>query len=120
MNIEIVRNNVANLTGGAGIAIEGGASTRTAARSAAPLIEGNTANENAETGISVADGGHTVKDNNAHNNAGFGIEIGENPEVPGEPFTHTNIDGGGNKASGNGRARAVLRPRLRHERLACR
>ena len=49
----------------------------------------------------MADGGHTVRDNDAYNNAGFGIDAGENPELPGEPFPGTNIDGGGNTASGN-------------------
>ena len=100
VNLRVLRNK-ANLTGGAGISVEGGAFDANGIPVGGALIEGNTANENAETGISVADGGHTVKDNNAHNNSGFGISIGENPEVPGEPYTHTNIDGGGNKASGN-------------------
>ena len=100
MNIRIL-DNTANSTGGAGISMEGGAFDANGLPVGGALIEGNTANENAETGISVADGGHTVRDNNAHNNSGYGISIGENPEVPGEPFTHTNIDGGGNRASGN-------------------
>src|SRR5688500_15409201 len=98
----VVRNNVANLTGGAGISLEGGLFDANGRPVGGALIEGNTTNQNTENGISVADGGHTVKNNNAHNNAGFGIEIGENPELPGEPFTGTNIDGGGNRATGNG------------------
>ncbi|HEV2952196.1 MAG TPA: right-handed parallel beta-helix repeat-containing protein, partial [Actinomycetota bacterium] len=101
----IVRNNVANLTGGAGIAIESGIFDSFGRPIGGAIIEGNTANENRENGIAVADGGHRVKNNSAYNNAGFGIEIGENPELPGEPFTGTNIDGpppGTNKATGNG------------------
>ncbi|HEV2951439.1 MAG TPA: right-handed parallel beta-helix repeat-containing protein, partial [Actinomycetota bacterium] len=101
----IVRNNVANLTGGAGISIESGIFDSLGRPIGGAIIEGNTTNENRENGMAVADGGHRVKNNNAHNNAGFGIEIGENPEQPGEPFTGTNIDGpppGTNKATGNG------------------
>jgi parallel beta-helix repeat protein len=97
----VVRNNIANLTGGAGISIESGIFAASGRPIGGAIIEGNTTNENRENGIAVADGGHRVKNNNAHNNAGFGIEIGENPEQPGEPFTGTNIDLGGNRASGN-------------------
>ena len=115
----IVRNNVANLTGGAGIAIESGIFDTNGLPVGGALIEGNTTNENAETGIAVADGGHRVKNNNAHNNAGFGIEIGENPELPGEPFTHSNIDGppaGTNKASGNAEPEQCAGLDLQHDR----
>src|SRR5918992_1318804 len=104
LNLRIV-GNTANSSGGAGISVESGAFDINGLPIGGALIAGNTANENAETGINVADGGHTVTNNDAHNNAGFGISIGENPEAPGEPFTHTNIDGpppGTNKASGNG------------------
>src|ERR687896_317988 len=97
----VVRNNTANSSGGAGISLEGGAFDANGSPLGGALIEGNTPKENAETGITVADGGHTVRDNNAHNNAGYGISIGENPELPHEPFTHTNINGGENKAGGN-------------------
>ena len=100
LNLRIL-DNTANSSGGAGISMEGGAFDVNGSPIGGALIEGNTANENAETGIAVADGGHEVADNNAHNNAGYGISIGENPEVPGEPFAHTNIDGGNNRASGN-------------------
>ena len=41
-----------------------------------------------------------VRNNSAYNNAGFGISAGESGS-PAEP-ARTNIDGGGNKASGNG------------------
>jgi parallel beta-helix repeat protein len=96
-----ILDNVANRTGGAGIGMEGGAFDELGNAVGGALIEGNTANENLESGISVADGGHTIRGNNAYNNAGFGILAGEAPEAPGEPPSGTNIDGGGNKAAGN-------------------
>ncbi|HEV2951246.1 MAG TPA: right-handed parallel beta-helix repeat-containing protein, partial [Actinomycetota bacterium] len=104
----IVRNNVANLTGGAGISIESAFFNVLGQPVGGALIEGNTTNENRESGLTVADGGHTVRNNTAHSNAGVGIEIGENPELPGEPYSHTNIAPPlGHplvyKASGNGR-----------------
>ena len=55
------------------------------------LIEDNRTDQNGESGILVADGGHTVRGNVARNNAGFGIDAGE-----------ANVDGGGNRATGNG------------------
>ncbi len=100
LNIKIL-NNTANQTGGAGISMEGGAFDANGSPVGGALIKGNTTNENSESGISVADGGHTVADNNAHNNAGFGINAGENPEIQGQPFPGTNIDGGSNEATGN-------------------
>src|ERR671915_427404 len=57
-----IRNNVANHSGGGGIPMEGGAFGALRLPVGGALIEGNTANENAETGITVADGGHTVRD----------------------------------------------------------
>ena len=101
LNIKIL-NNTANQTGGAGISMEGGAFDANSSPVGGALIEGNTTNDNRESGISVADGGHSIRANNAHNNAGWGINAGENPEIQGQPFPGTNIDGGNNKATGNG------------------
>ena len=89
----VVRGNTANRTGSSGISLEGGEFAPDGVTPIGPaLIEGNTANENLEDGISVASGGHVVRDNNGHNNAGYGISVDE-----------LNVDGGGNRASGNGR-----------------
>jgi parallel beta-helix repeat protein len=97
-----IAGNTANSTGGAGISVESGEFDANGQPIGGGLIEGNTANENAETGIDVADGGHTISDNDAHNNAGFGIDIGESPKVPGDPWPHSNIaNDGDNRASGN-------------------
>ena len=102
LNIKVL-NNVANRTGGAGIGVEGGAfDPITLGPIGGALIQGNTTNENSESGISVADGGHTIRANKAYHNAGHGIVAGEAPEAPGEPASGTNIDGGGNQAAGNG------------------
>ncbi|HEX7255365.1 MAG TPA: right-handed parallel beta-helix repeat-containing protein [Gaiellaceae bacterium] len=94
-----ILDNTANLTGGSGISLEGGAFDANGAAVGGALIEGNTANQNAEHGISVAVAKHTIRGNNAHNNAGFGIAAGEleaaDPSV-------ANVDGGGNSATGNG------------------
>jgi parallel beta-helix repeat protein len=89
--------NTANETGGSGISIEGGAFDTNGLPVGGATIEDNTTNQNAEHGLSVADGGHTIRGNNAHNNAGFGIIAGDEQTAGG-----TNIDGGGNKATGNG------------------
>jgi CSLREA domain-containing protein len=99
LNMRIV-DNTANRTGGSGISLEGGAFDTNGLPVGGALIEGNTTNENAGDGITVADGGHTIRNNTAHHNAGFGILAGETPN-PGEPPSGTNIDGGGNVASGN-------------------
>ena len=97
----IVRNNTANLNGGPGISIEGAVFDSLGVAVGGALIEGNTANENAESGISMATGRHTIRNNTANNNANYGIEAGEEP-TPGEPADpNANIDGGGNRASGN-------------------
>lgn len=97
----VIRNNVANQTGGSGISIESAEFDANGNAIGGALIEGNTTNENRESGINVADGGHTLKDNEAHNNAGFGILAGD-PPPPGEPAVpNSNIDGGGNQATGN-------------------
>ena len=95
LGMEIV-DNVANRTGGAGISVEGGAFDAAGLPVGGALIEGNEANENRSDGIAVADGGHVIGANEAHNNAGFGIDAGELPVDGG-----TNVDGGGNRASGN-------------------
>ena len=97
----VVRNNVANQSGGSGISLEGGAFDANGAAVGGALIEGNTANENAESGLTIADGGHTIRGNTANNNAFYGIHAGEEL-TPGEPPNPAaNIDGGGNRASGN-------------------
>jgi parallel beta-helix repeat protein len=97
-----VTNNVANRTGGSGISLEGGAFDSLGVAHGGSLIADNTTNENAEAGISVAEPArHTLARNTANNNAGYGIEAGEEPS-PGEPIDpNANIDGGGNRASGN-------------------
>jgi parallel beta-helix repeat protein len=93
-----VLDNKANLTGGSGISVEGAAVDANGAAVGGALIEGNTANQNAQDGFSLAAGKHTIRGNDAHNNAGFGIAAGE--AEPGDPLV-ANIDGGGNKATGN-------------------
>jgi CSLREA domain-containing protein len=96
-----VLNNTASHTGGAGISLEGAEFDALGNPIGGAVIEGNTANENGSDGLTIASGGHTVRNNIAHNNAGFGINAGENA-VPGEPpDPAANIDGGGNVASGN-------------------
>ena len=96
-----ILDNVVHRAGGAGIGMEGGAFNALGLPVGGALIQNNRTDQNGESGIIVADGGHTVRGNEAYNNAGFGIDAGENPEIPGDPFPGTNIDGGGNKASGN-------------------
>jgi parallel beta-helix repeat protein len=96
-----ILDNVAHRSGGAGIGMEGGAFDAFGLPVGGALIEGNRTNQNGESGILVADGGHTVRANTAHSNAGFGIDAGENPEILGDPFPGTNVDGGGNEANGN-------------------
>ncbi|HEV3378728.1 MAG TPA: right-handed parallel beta-helix repeat-containing protein, partial [Thermoleophilaceae bacterium] len=97
-----ITNNVANLSGGSGISVEGGTFDSNGVAHAGARIAGNTTNENAEDGISVAENAkHTIADNVANSNAGYGIRAGGEP-APGEPVDpNANIDGGGNKASGN-------------------
>ena len=97
----VIRDNIANLNGGSGISFEGAAFDSLGVAVGGATIEGNTAHENAESGISVATGRHTIRNNTANLNAGYGIEAGEDP-VPGEPLDpNRNIDGGGNAAAGN-------------------
>jgi parallel beta-helix repeat protein len=54
------------------------------------LLDRNTANANEADGIHVGGSGHTIRSNVARNNDGWGIFA-----APG------NVDGGGNRASGN-------------------
>ena len=54
-------------------------------------VEGNTANGNGDDGIDVQNANTTLTSNTANDNVDFGIEA-----VPGV------IDGGGNRAFGNG------------------
>lgn len=80
--------NAASSSGARGIEVTG----------AAPggegnLLEGNFANSNNGSGIVVSAAGHTLKTNLAKENNGWGIH------VPGG-----TIDGGGNRAFGNGEA----------------
>jgi hypothetical protein len=55
------------------------------------IVRDNTANGNATDGIDVREDGARLRDNTANDNGGFGIDA-----------PTTVIDGGGNKASGNG------------------
>ena len=93
-----VAGNVANRSGGDGISLESGVFDGLGTPVGGAVIEDNTANENGGNGIVVADGGHTIRDNDAHNNADYGIDAGDTPANGG-----TNVDGGSNRASGNGR-----------------
>ena len=93
----VVRNNTANLTGGVGISLEGALFDELGFPIATAIVEGNTANENLEAGIGIADGaGHLVRNNSAYHNAEVGITA------------EGNVDGGGNKASGNGGVDAAI------------
>ena len=106
----VVRNNVANLTGGAGISIESGLFDTNGLPVGGALIEGNTANENAETGIAVADGGHRSGTTPRTTTPASASRSARTPSCPASRSRSTNIDGpppGTNRASGNGRARAV-------------
>jgi parallel beta-helix repeat protein len=86
-----ILNNVANSTGGAGIGLEGGAFDSLGLPVGGAVIVGNETNENGESGISAASGGHRIDDNEAHNNAGFGIAAED--DAISTPLS--------NKASGN-------------------
>src|SRR5688572_9039653 len=56
-----ITNNTANLTGGSGISLEGGAFDVNGVAHGGALIADNTTNENAQNGISVADNAkHTL------------------------------------------------------------
>jgi large repetitive protein len=79
----VVSHNVASSRFSDGILVNADAT--------ATLLERNTANENGHDGIEVAAAGTTVTRNTANFNHDLGIEA-----VPGV------IDGGGNRASGNG------------------
>ena len=96
-----IQNNTANLTGGAGIGVESAVFDAAGSAVGGAFIADNTTNENAEAGISVEVARHTIARNRAYNNAGYGIAAGEEPSA-GEPLDpNANIDGGGNRASGN-------------------
>jgi parallel beta-helix repeat protein len=87
----VVRGNVANLTGGTGISLEGALFDSLGVPIGTGIVEGNTANENLGAGIGVADGaGHLVRNNRAYHNGEIGISA------------DGNVDGGGNMAAGNG------------------
>ena len=103
MGIRIL-DNVVHRAGGAGIGMEGGAFNALGLPVGGALIQNNRTDQNGESGIRVADGGHTVRGNESYNNAGFGVDAGENPEIPGGAFPGTNIDGGGNRASGDAKS----------------
>ncbi|RPJ38469.1 MAG: right-handed parallel beta-helix repeat-containing protein, partial [Planctomycetaceae bacterium] len=100
LNIRIL-NNTANSTGGSGISFEGAIFDALGNPLGGGLIEGNTTNENGQDGITVADGGHTIRNNTAYNNFGFGIQAGEVLDPSQPPNPAANIDGGGNVAAGN-------------------
>jgi CSLREA domain-containing protein len=106
----VVEDNLAGFAGGSGIALEGDSlgnvvrdnnvdgsagSGISIAVDALDLdgnvIEGNQANSTLADGIETTGGGHTLRDNATHNNAAFGIQAAD--------FT---VDGGNNRASGNG------------------
>ncbi|HEV2951533.1 MAG TPA: right-handed parallel beta-helix repeat-containing protein, partial [Actinomycetota bacterium] len=87
----VIRDNVANRTGGVGIGFEGAAFDANGLPVGTAVIAGNTANQNLAEGIEIVDGGgHLVADNTAFNNLSHGI------------VAEGNVDGGGNVASGNG------------------
>ena len=103
-----VRSNRADRTGGDGISLESALFDAAGAPIGGAVLEGNTTNENRSDGIAVADGGHTLRANDAFNNAGWGIDAGDGL---------TTIDGGNNRASGNGRPEQCSGVALRHERV---
>jgi parallel beta-helix repeat protein len=86
-----ILDNVANRTGGAGIGMEGGVFDSLGLPVGGAVIMRNETNENGESGIAAAAGGHRIDDNEAHNNAGFGIAAED--DAISTPLS--------NKASGN-------------------
>jgi parallel beta-helix repeat protein len=84
----VVRGNEASRNNAGGIVVSGAAEAGTG-----NLIEQNTASGNNGDGISVSSSVHTVSGNVANGNTAWGITA-----VAG------NVDGGGNRASGNGQA----------------
>ena len=104
LNIRII-DNIANRTGGAGIGVEGAAfDAITGAPVGGALIQGNTTNENSEVGITVADGGHTVRATRRTTTRATASSpaMRPSPPSPASPPPGRNIDGGGNQAAGNG------------------
>ena len=88
----VVRDNVANRTGGVGIGLEGATFDALGLPIGTAVVQGNTTNENLADGIEIADGaGHLIADNTAFNNQGHGI------------VAEGNVDGGGNVAAGQRR-----------------
>ena len=82
----VITNNVANLTGGAGISLEGGAFDAHGGAVGGALIEGNTAQrERRERHLGRRRDATRSATTRRNNNAGYGIEAGEEP-VPGEPL----------------------------------
>jgi large repetitive protein len=90
----VISHNTANKNVVDGIRIDPAAT--------ATLVERNTANSNGDDGIDAAASGTAVTANTANDNTDLGIEA-----VPGV------IDGGGNKASGNGNPAQCLNVRCR-------
>ena len=90
----VISHNFANKNLVDGIRIDPAATTT--------LVERNTANSNGDDGIDAAAPGTTVTANTANDNTDLGIEA-----VPGV------IDGGGNKASGNGNPAQCLNVQCR-------
>jgi large repetitive protein len=86
-----IRDNIASRTSAGGISIDVEGLDPDGLPFADIVVERNTTNDNLGDGIEVTRGGHTLQDNDAHNNAAFGIQAAE-----------LTIDGGDNRASGNG------------------
>ncbi|MCL4858862.1 MAG: right-handed parallel beta-helix repeat-containing protein, partial [Caldilineaceae bacterium] len=82
--------NLTNNNAAGGISIGG-----TAPAGYGNLIDRNTANNNSDTGIAVEGVGHIIIGNEANNNDGWGIYAAEGSALG------VNIDGGGNRGSGN-------------------
>ncbi|MBK9053061.1 MAG: right-handed parallel beta-helix repeat-containing protein [Chloroflexi bacterium] len=83
-------NNLANNTNAEGISVEAENLDINGNPYGGSLIQGNQANYNLGSGISVNGEDHTIADNVAYNNAGFGISASAG-----------NSDGGGNTGAGN-------------------
>lgn len=77
--------NTADSNNAEGIVVTGVTSVATG-----NLLDRNTSSSNNADGILVSGSGHTIRSNTARNNDGWGIYA-----APG------NVDGGGNRASGN-------------------
>ncbi|HSF97837.1 MAG TPA: right-handed parallel beta-helix repeat-containing protein, partial [Ornithinibacter sp.] len=82
--------NQASANDGAGIAVGAAAPA-----GEGNLIDGNTTNDNATDGIEVTAVGHMIARNSANHNGGYGIYSAL------ATVSGMNLDGGGNRASGN-------------------